>query len=52
MIFLGQRLKIHPGDGIVAHVVPAGGLDGALQDGLRAVGDDEQGVGHLLCAET
>ena len=52
MIFLGQRLKIHPGDGIVAHVVPAGGLDGALQDGLRAVGDDEQRVGHLLCAET
>ena len=52
MIFLCQRLEIHPGDGIVPHVVPAGRLNGALQDGLGAVGDDEHGVGHLLRAET
>ena len=30
MIFFRQRLKIHPGDGVVADIVPAGGLDCTL----------------------
>ena len=30
MIFFRQRLKIHPGDGVVANVVPAAGLDCTL----------------------
>ena len=30
VIFFRQRLKIHPGDGVVADIVPAGGLDCTL----------------------
>ena len=45
-VFLGEGLKVHAGDGVTLDVVPAGGGDGALQDGELPVGDDEVGI-HL-----
>ena len=51
-VLLGQRLKIHAGDGVPLHVVPARGGDGALQNGETGVGDDEGGVHFELAAQT
>ena len=52
VIFFRQRFKIHPGDGVVADVVPAAGLNRTLQDRLGAVGDDEQRIRDLLRTES
>ena len=51
VIFFAERLKIHPGDGIILDVVVAGGLDRALQNGFGVVRNDECRVGDELCAE-
>ncbi len=33
VVLLGQGLKVHPGDGVPLHVLPAGDGDGPVQDG-------------------
>ena len=51
-VLLAQGLKVHPGDGIPLHILPAGDGDGAVQDGQGGVGDDQLGIGFHLAAQT
>ena len=52
MIFLCQRLKIHPGNRVVLDVIEAACLNGPVQNRLVPVGNDKVGVGDQLRAET
>ena len=52
VVFLPQRVEVHPGDGVVLDVAPAAGLNAALQNGETGVGDDHGGVGLQLGAQT
>ena len=44
MIFLSQGVKIHAKNGICAHAVPAGDLNGPLQNGLGGIGNHQSRV--------
>ena len=39
MVLLGQRLKVHAENRVGTGICPAGGLDGATEDGLCLIGD-------------
>ena len=52
MVFIRQRFKIHPRNGIVSDISPAAGLNTAVVDGQRRVGDDQRGIDLQPVAET
>ena len=51
MITLGQRVKIHLGDGVTPHVAPAAGGDTAIHDAEIGIGDDKGGINEHLHAQ-
>ena len=51
MVLLGHGLEVHPGDGIVFHVAPAGHLETAVQQRQVRVGNDQFRVRHQLEAQ-
>ena len=52
MILLSQGLKIHAENGIRSGALPAGGLDGAVKNGLIFIGDHQVLVRDKLEAQT
>ena len=51
MVLLGHGLEVHPGNGIVFHVAPAGHLETAVQQRQVRVGNDQLRVCHQLKAQ-
>ncbi len=51
-VFFRQGVEVHPADAVAADVVPAAGLDGAVQDGFRLVRYHQIGVDLQLAAQT
>ena len=52
VVFLGQGLKVHPENGVRPGALPAGGLNGSVQNGFFPVGNHQILVRHQLEAQT
>ena len=51
VVLLGHGLEIHPSNGIVFHIAPAGHLNAAVQQGQVRIGNDQLRVRHQLKAQ-
>jgi len=52
MIFLRQRVEVHPRDAVAAHVVPPRRADSPIEDGERLIRNDQLRIDLELAAET
>ena len=52
MIFLRQRVEVHPRDAVAAHVVPPRRADRPVEDGERLIRNDQLRIDLELAAET
>ena len=51
MIFLRQRVEVHPRDAVAAHVVPPRRADSPVEDGERLIRNDQLRIDLELAAE-